>query len=114
MMFKRFILINCPGLGVGNIRNTSSSEHSLEKLLKYAYTKDLKPNLAGLETIWLGAFVKFASPIARKVSTTAMLAAKTIHGEDDFSAYIEIGGGDKDNMGIWGQLENLSLISIYK
>ena len=111
-MFKRFILINCPGIGVGNIRNTSSNDHSLEKILKYAFKKDLKLNLSGLETIGLDAFVKYAGPVARKVSTTAQLAAKTIHGLDDFEAYIELGGGSKDSMPIWGNLNDVNLISI--
>ena len=111
-MFKRFVLINCPGIGVGNIRNTSSSDHSLEKSLKYAFHKELKPDLAGLETLGLDAFIKVETAIARKNSVTAALAAKSIHGEDDFSAYIELGGGDSENMPLWGILEDITLISI--
>lgn len=111
-MFKRFVLINCPGIGVGNIRNTSANDHSLEKSLKYAFQKELKPDLGGLETLGLDAFVKVAINIARKTSVTAQLAAKTIHGEDDFGAYIELGGGDSENMPVWALLEDVTLISI--
>lgn len=111
-MYKRFVLINCPGIGVGNIRNTSQNDHSLEKSLKYAFSKELKPDLAGLENIGLSAFVKVHTAIARKSSVTAQLAAKTIHGDDDFSAYIELGGGDSENMPLWAMLDDITLISI--
>ena len=111
-MYKRFVVINSPGIGVGNIRNTSSNDHSLEKLLKCAYKKDLKPNLSGLETLGLEAFVKYSGTVARKVSSTALLASKKIHGTDDFSAYIEMGGGDQNSLPIWGRLNDVNIVSI--
>ena len=100
-MQKRFILINFPGLGVGDLKNSSSSNHSLEQLLKYAHETDLKLDLSGLESIGLNAFVNYSNATARKSSVTARLAAREIHGMDDFSAYNELGGGDKEHLPVY-------------
>lgn len=100
-MHKRFILINFPGLGVGDLKNSSSSNHSLEQLLKYAYENELNLDLSGLEAIGLNAFVKYDNSTARKTSVTARLASREIHGTDDFAAYNELGGGDNEHLPVY-------------
>lgn len=100
-MYKRYILINFPGLGVGDLKNSSSSNHSLEQLLKYAHENSLNLDLTALEEIGLDAFVKYNNASARKSSVTARLAVREIHGTDDFSAFNEIGGGDNEHLPVY-------------
>ena len=100
-MPSRFVLINCPGLGVGDVRNSSSSNHSIEKLLKYAYESQLNCDLSGLETIGFEAFVKYQGNVARRSSVTARLASRKIHGLNDFEALNEAGGGDEAHLPVF-------------
>jgi phosphopentomutase len=102
-MHSRFILINFPGLGVGDVRNSSSSNHSVEQLLKYGYDKQLNLDFSGLESIGFDAFVKYSGSQPRKTSVTARLASKSIHGNNDFSAFNELGGGDERTLPVFSQ-----------
>jgi hypothetical protein len=102
-MHSRLIVINVPGIGVGDVRNSSSSNHSLEKLLRHAYENDLNVDFSGLESIGLNAFVNYDGSVARKSSVTARLAARSIHGLDDFAAMSEMGGGDETHLPIYSQ-----------
>ena len=100
-MFSRFVLINCPGLGVGDVKNSSPSNHSLEQLLKYAYEQQLVFDLSGLESIGFDAFVKYNGAAPRKSSVTARLAARKIYGTEDFDAFNELGGGDDSHLPVF-------------
>lgn len=120
-MFSRFILINCPGLGVGDVRNSSSSNHSIEKLLKYAYEQQFVFDLSGLESIGFDAFVKYKGSKARKSSVTARLASRVVYGNEDFEAFNELGGGDPSHLPVFsafpqdtdeGEHDGIFLISI--
>ncbi len=102
-MHSRMVIINMPGLGVGDLKNSSSTNHSIEQLLKDAYKKDLQIDLSGLESIGFNSFVKYEGSIARKSSVTARLAAKKVHGDDDFSAFNELGGGDLEKLPVFSQ-----------
>ncbi len=100
-MASRFVLINCPGLGVGDVRNSSPSDHSIERLLKYAYEKELVFDLSGLESIGFEAFVRYRGSVARKSSVTARLASRHVHGYEDFDAFAELGGGDATHLPLY-------------
>lgn len=100
-MHSRFVLINCPGIGVGDVRNSSSSDHSIEQLLRYAAEKDLNLDLAGLESIGFDAFVRYSGAEPRKTSVTARLAARNVYGLEDFDALNELGGGDEQHLPIF-------------
>ena len=105
-MFSRLILINVPGLGVGDVRNSSASNHSIEQLLKYGHEKGLSLDFSGLESIGFDAFVKYSGSLPRKSSVTARLAAKTIHGNNDFIAFNELGGGDEKTFPVFSQFSH--------
>lgn len=105
-MHSRFILINCPGLGVGDVRNSSSSNHSIEQLLKYGHDKELNLDLSGLESIGFDAFVRYTGASPRKTSITARLASKVVHGNDDFAAFNELGGGDERSLPVFSQFSS--------
>ena len=107
-MFSRFILINFPGLGVGDVRNSSGSDHSLEQLLKYVYDQQLVFDLSGLESIGFDAFVRYDGAQARKSSVTARLASRKIYGEDDFAALNELGGGDENHLPVFSEFSQSS------
>lgn len=100
-MSSRFILINCPGLGVGDVRNSSPVDHSLEQLLKYAVEKELVFDLSGLESIGFDAFIRYQGSSARKSSVTARLASRNVHGNEDFEAFAELGGGDATHLPVY-------------
>lgn len=102
-MHSRLIILNVPGLGVGDVRNSSSSNHSIEKLLRYAVENELRIDFSGLETIGFNAFVKYDGTGTRKSSVTARLASKSIHGMDDFAAMTELGGGDDTHLPVFSQ-----------
>lgn len=105
-MFSRFVLINCPGLGVGDVKNSSSSNHSIEQLLKYAYEQQFVFDLSGLESIGFDAFVKYTGSKARISSVTARLASRSIHGNEDFEAFNELGGGDTGHLPVFSIFPN--------
>lgn len=120
-MFSRFVLINCPGLGVGDVRNSSSSNHSIEKLLKYVYEQQFVFDLSGLESIGFDAFVKYKGSKARRSSVTARLASRVVYGNEDFDAFNELGGGDPSHLPVFSvfpqeshkeQRDDIFLISI--
>lgn len=102
-MFSRYVIVNFPGLGVGDVKNSSSSNHSIEQLLKYAKEEGLVFELSGLEKIGFDAFVKYEGSEARKSSVTARLASKSIHGTDDFAAFQELGGGDENRLPVYSR-----------
>ncbi len=105
-MHSRFILINCPGLGVGDVRNSSPTNHSVEQLLRYSQNQQLNLDLSGLESIGFDAFVRYNGSSPRKASVTARLASKVVHGNDDFSAFNELGGGDDKTLPIFSQFSS--------
>ncbi|MFN8015069.1 MAG: hypothetical protein U0R17_00480 [Acidimicrobiia bacterium] len=103
-MFKRFVLINCPGLGAGDVRNSSGSNHSIEKLLRYSKDNDLVFDLSGIEQIGFDAFIKYQGASPRKSCITARLASRKVYGIDDFDAFTELGGGDDLHMPVFSVL----------